>query len=177
MSNNKHTALAIGFVAAGLAIASTPSFAQTTYEEPTASDAPATSSARYEPDAANARYDTARVVKVDAIVSHGAKPTTRETCWQEPVTVESHPTYTYYRDDDSHSGPTSVTVASGDTRTTTTVRERCKTETNWQSTDRVLGYDVTYRYGGRTYQTHMDHDPGDQLRVRVNYDPAVTPDD
>jgi uncharacterized protein YcfJ len=39
----------------------------------------------------------------------------------------------------------------------------------------VLGYDVTYRYGGRMHTTHMDHDPGDRLRVRVNYDYTITP--
>ena len=55
--------------------------------------------------------------------------------------------------------------------------ERCRTVTNWRDTDRVLGYEVTYRYGGREYTTRMDHDPGDRLRVRVNTDYAIEPED
>jgi len=33
--------------------------------------------------------------------------------------------------------------------------------------ERVDGYDVTYEYGGRTYRTHSDYNPGDRIRVRV----------
>jgi len=33
--------------------------------------------------------------------------------------------------------------------------------------ERVDGYDVTYEYGGRTYHTHSDFNPGDRIRVRV----------
>lgn len=33
------------------------------------------------------------------------------------------------------------------------------------------GYDVTYEYGGRTYQTRTDHHPGDRIRVRVDVRP------
>ena len=34
----------------------------------------------------------------------------------------------------------------------------------------MLGYEVTYRYGGREYTTRMDHDPGERMRVRVDTD-------
>ena len=34
--------------------------------------------------------------------------------------------------------------------------------------DDVIGYDVTYRYGGREYTTRTDHHPGDRIRVRVD---------
>lgn len=34
--------------------------------------------------------------------------------------------------------------------------------------DDVVGYDVTYRYGGREYTTRTDHHPGDRIRVRVD---------
>lgn len=36
---------------------------------------------------------------------------------------------------------------------------------------RVSGYDVTYEYGNRTYQTRTDHHPGDRIRVRVDVRP------
>ena len=34
--------------------------------------------------------------------------------------------------------------------------------------DEVVGYDVTYVYGGREYTTRTDHHPGDRIRVRVD---------
>lgn len=37
--------------------------------------------------------------------------------------------------------------------------------------ERVDGYDVTYEYGGRTYHTHSDYNPGDRIRVRVEAAP------
>lgn len=36
---------------------------------------------------------------------------------------------------------------------------------------RVAGYDVTYEYAGRTYQTRTDYHPGDRIRVRVDVRP------
>ncbi|HEX4895820.1 MAG TPA: hypothetical protein VFV11_05760 [Solimonas sp.] len=32
----------------------------------------------------------------------------------------------------------------------------------------ILGYDVIYRYHGRTYRTRMPYDPGDRIPVRVD---------
>ena len=37
--------------------------------------------------------------------------------------------------------------------------------------DRVIGYNVTYRYAGRNYRTRMDHHPGRTIRVRVDVRP------
>lgn len=37
-----------------------------------------------------------------------------------------------------------------------------------QERERVAGYDVTYEYAGRTYQTRRDYNPGDRIRVRVD---------
>lgn len=50
---------------------------------------------------------------------------------------------------------------------------RCRSETRWRGAQEVVGYHVTYRYGGRIYRTTLDHDPGERLRVRVDSD--VTP--
>ncbi|MDC8015595.1 glycine zipper 2TM domain-containing protein [Tahibacter soli] len=55
----------------------------------------------------------------------------------------------------------------------TDYRTRCRTQTEYRGSDEVVGYDVTYRYEGRTYHTTMDHHPGNRLRVRVDSD--VTP--
>jgi len=135
---------------------------------------------RFDDDVAingDVRYDYARVVKVDAIVNRATQPVTRETCSQQPTTTyESRPSYTYYRDDDDLAGPSVITVDNKSYRTTG-YEQRCRTETDWRTTNKVLAYDVTYRYGGRDYQTRMDHDPGNRIRVRVNYDFSVSPQD
>ena len=124
-------------------------------------------------DGGDVRYDYARVVKVDAVVSHASAPVSRETCWQEPTTYRYSPSYTY-RNDNDDDGPDSVTVAGGYHKISEG-GERCRTETNWRDTDRVMGYEVTYRYGGREYTTRMDHDPGDRMRIRVTNDFTVEP--
>jgi len=120
----------------------------------------------YRDDDFDARTDFARVVKVDAIVSHATSPVTHETCWQTPTTYRYRPSYTYYRDDDDADGPAAVTVQ-GQYEQLNTPSERCRTTTNWRDSDRIMGYEVTYRYGGREYTTRMDHDPGNRMRVRV----------
>jgi uncharacterized protein YcfJ len=129
---------------------------------------------RYDDSNGDVRYDFARVVKVDAVVSHASSPVSRETCWQQPTTYQYRPGYTYYHDEDEDGGPDRVTVDGGYQKISDG-GERCRTVTNWRDTDRVLGYEITYRYGGREYTTRMDHDPGDRMRIRVNYDYTVTP--
>jgi len=49
--------------------------------------------------------------------------------------------------------------------------ERCETRYDERYEARIESYQVSYRYLGRTYQTTLPRDPGQQLRVRV----AVTP--
>ncbi len=46
--------------------------------------------------------------------------------------------------------------------------QRCRVETDYHSEERVLGYDVAYRYNGRVYHTRTDAHPGDTIRVRVD---------
>jgi len=49
---------------------------------------------------------------------------------------------------------------------------RC--ETNYQSRqeERIDGYDVIYKYHGRTYGTRTPFDPGKKLKIRVDVRPA-----
>ena len=131
---------------------------------------------RDEDNNSDVHYDVARVVKVDAIVNHASRPISRETCWQEPTTYRYRPSFTYYKDNEDEYGPDAVTVDS-DYRKISDGGEHCRTETNWRSTDSVLGYEVTYRFGGREYTTRMDHDPGNHLRVKVNYDYSISPEE
>lgn len=50
--------------------------------------------------------------------------------------------------------------------------ERCRTISDYRIEQRVEGYDVTYRYGGRSYHTTMPYDPGRRLPVDVNVRPV-----
>lgn len=46
-------------------------------------------------------------------------------------------------------------------------RNVCDTFTEHRNEDRLVGYDVTYEYAGRTYSTRMKRHPGDEIRIRV----------
>ena len=50
--------------------------------------------------------------------------------------------------------------------------ERCRTvHTNYQE-EKLVGYDVRYRYNGSQHVVRMPHDPGATLRLRVNVEPV-----
>ena len=51
--------------------------------------------------------------------------------------------------------------------------ERCEVSYETSYEERIVGYDVTYRYRGETYHTEMDYDPGNKIRVRVNVRPVM----
>lgn len=51
-------------------------------------------------------------------------------------------------------------------------REICDTQYQTREEQVLSHYDVTYKYAGSTYQTRMDRDPGNSLRVRVRVSPA-----
>jgi len=48
----------------------------------------------------------------------------------------------------------------------------CSVSNEIREEERLAGYDVTYAYGGTTYRTRMNRDPGDFIRVRVRVTPA-----
>lgn len=45
--------------------------------------------------------------------------------------------------------------------------EVCRTEYRTEYEQRIVGYDVSYSYQGRIYQTHTDRHPGDRIAVDV----------
>jgi uncharacterized protein YcfJ len=49
--------------------------------------------------------------------------------------------------------------------------QRCQTVQDTR--EQISGYDVTYRYNGRDYQTRMAYDPGQTINVRVNLAPEI----
>ena len=50
-------------------------------------------------------------------------------------------------------------------------REVCRVVEDISHEEEIVGYDVTYRYGGRTHTARMSRDPGDTVRVRVRVAP------
>lgn len=50
--------------------------------------------------------------------------------------------------------------------------ERCETVNDYRTEQRIDGYDVAYRYGGRVYNTTMPYDPGSRIPVDVNVRPV-----
>jgi uncharacterized protein YcfJ len=44
----------------------------------------------------------------------------------------------------------------------------CSLETSWRGEERVVAWDVSWKYRGRTYHSRMDKPPGDRIRVRVS---------
>jgi len=58
-----------------------------------------------------------------------------------------------------------------DTVSTQTV-EKCRAVSSVRQEDKLVGYDVRYRYNGSEQTVRMDRDPGDKLRIRVNAEPV-----
>ncbi|MBV1905799.1 MAG: glycine zipper 2TM domain-containing protein [Pseudomonadales bacterium] len=53
-----------------------------------------------------------------------------------------------------------------------TTQEVCTVYDDWQTEQRLSGYEVTYVYAGETYTTRTNTHPGDTIRVRVRVTPA-----
>jgi uncharacterized protein YcfJ len=50
----------------------------------------------------------------------------------------------------------------------TSIETQCRTEYDYREEQRIDGYLVEYSYQGRTYETRMDYDPGDRVRIKVD---------
>jgi uncharacterized protein YcfJ len=53
------------------------------------------------------------------------------------------------------------------------VVQRCEVRDSYTTQERIVGYNVDYKYRGNTYQTFMDQDPGDRIKVRVSVEPLI----
>jgi len=51
-------------------------------------------------------------------------------------------------------------------------RTRCEVQRNWRTEQRVVAWDVSYKYHGAVYQTRMPERPGKHILVDVNVTPA-----
>jgi uncharacterized protein YcfJ len=46
------------------------------------------------------------------------------------------------------------------------------TQASYGQSNAISAYDVTYEYGGRTFTTRSNYDPGNRLRIRVDVNPG-----
>jgi uncharacterized protein YcfJ len=51
-------------------------------------------------------------------------------------------------------------------------RKECQVVDRYVERKEVVGFDVQYRYRGEVYNSRLDYDPGEKLRVRVAVSPA-----
>jgi uncharacterized protein YcfJ len=51
--------------------------------------------------------------------------------------------------------------------------ERCRTVSQTNQEEKLVGYDVRYSYNGSVQTVRMDSDPGATVRVRVNVEPVL----
>jgi uncharacterized protein YcfJ len=119
-------------------------------------------------------FDYARVERVDRVLSTVTEPVNKRECWNEPRT-EYHPDATYRRDEVS---PTTVASVNGEPVVhsevvesggyyTQSYEQQCRTRTDYDTAQHVVGYDVVYNYRGEDYHDRMNHDPGAQVRVHI----------
>lgn len=51
--------------------------------------------------------------------------------------------------------------------------ERCETVYQSHEEERIMGYQVTYRYNDQDYSIRTDTDPGDSIKLRVSVQPIL----
>ncbi|MDO8909557.1 MAG: glycine zipper 2TM domain-containing protein [Pseudohongiella sp.] len=51
--------------------------------------------------------------------------------------------------------------------------QHCETVTRYSEEERLMGYQVKYRYNGEEFTVRADQDPGDRIRLRVSHDPVL----
>ena len=151
---------------------------------------------------ANVSYDRAKVIDVDPVYELVNYEIPVEHCRQERVQVREHRSHTGpvlgaviggaignavgHKKRNKHVGTLVGAVLGGvigaDVQRRNRhgeprygryeTREVCDTTYENRQEERINGYNVRYVYAGQTYQTHMQRDPGDYLRVRVRVAPA-----
>lgn len=50
--------------------------------------------------------------------------------------------------------------------------QRCAVRDSYTTEERIVGYDVAYKYRGNVFHTQMNHDPGAKIKVKVTVNPV-----
>lgn len=145
----------------------------------------------------NVHYGWADVLRVDPVyqVVHVERP--RQDCYQAPVVREERGNTTagtvlgaviggvlgntVGKGDGRKAATVAGAVAGGaignrvagrDDRVYEGTETRCQNVRAVSEEQRVVGYDVEYRYRGQVYLSRLNYDPGERLRVRISVTPA-----
>lgn len=51
--------------------------------------------------------------------------------------------------------------------------QHCEEVTQYRDEERLIGWQVRYRFNGEEYSVRTDQDPGDRIRLRVSHDPVL----
>lgn len=143
------------------------------------------------------RYDMARVIRVEPVLGRVTNYRPTEDCWQEEVVYEHRPRsrtpqilggiiggaigYNLGHHKPNRKAGAAIGAILGSSIGRDAQRNRYREqrlETRCETVDiaydqqAVVGYDVTYIYQGREYQTFMEEDPGRELQVLVTVEPV-----
>lgn len=53
------------------------------------------------------------------------------------------------------------------------VEEVCRVVNDYHEEERIMGYNVRYRYNNETFSTRMNRDPGDTIKIRLAVSPVI----
>lgn len=153
---------------------------------------------RHEPGEQEIFYDKARVINVKPIVEIVEVPVEDRECWTEEVTGTRHRNnsgagmvagtiiggvlgHQVGRGDGKKVATVAGTIIGAAVGNEMGKKQRhqpyahtehhCRVSEEYYEEERIRGYQVTYRYGGETFTTEMDRDPGKFLRLRVKLTP------
>ncbi|MFT4720614.1 MAG: hypothetical protein ACI9SB_001786 [Candidatus Azotimanducaceae bacterium] len=151
----------------------------------------------------NVSYGYATVIDSQPVYTTVQINTPREECWQEQVVYEdrrrnSHPLGTVvggviggalgnavgHRKSNKRVGAVVGAVlgatlgnviasSNAPSQRRYETQERCKVYQDSREEERLVGYQVRYRYNEQTYSTRMDANPGDTIKVRLAISPVI----
>jgi len=146
-------------------------------------------------------YEYAQVVNVSPVVESYRVNNPIEQCWNEQVKTEPKGNYTRTpeifggligaaigREFGNGRGQDVATVAGAvlgasvardvkknyqrNRSTSYQVVQRCELVDSYTTQERVVGYDVAYRYNGEVFHTQMAERPGSKIRLQITHTPA-----
>lgn len=149
------------------------------------------------PPSVGVTYGYADVLRADPIYDYVRTSTPREECYDEDVVHRGHKDTSGATVLGAViGGALGNTVGKGDGRKAATIagavaggaiahdaakrngheyvttEERCRIVDGGAEERRIVAYDVEYRFRGEVYQSRLNFDPGERLRVRVEVAPA-----
>ena len=57
-------------------------------------------------------------------------------------------------------------------RTSYKTVQHCELQDSYVTKEKVVGYDVAYKYRGNVFYTQLDQHPGDKIKVKITVDPV-----